>query len=97
MHKLILTFKLNYVLMQEEFVPLLDLVHVSLSQLKVVLQAMCRCKDWESLLTDITKLTNSKYWGIALAYFFYILQAVAKGGVEVDVIFEYVMQSVAES
>ena len=40
MHKLILTFKLDYVLIQEEFVPLLDLVHVSLSQLEVVLQAI---------------------------------------------------------
>ena len=40
LHKLILTFKLDYVLIQEEFVPLLDLVDVSLSQLEVVLQAI---------------------------------------------------------
>ena len=60
--------------------------------LLVRLYVMCRCRDWESLFTDITRLTNSNYWGIALAYFFYILQAVAKGGVEVDVIFEYVIK-----
>ena len=40
MHKLILTFKLDYVLIQEEFIHLLDLVHVSPSQLEVVLQAI---------------------------------------------------------